>query len=376
MGPIPLLLHGRHGGPTVTYRRFHRWIVPWRFTSLTEEYDALRAGLGLIDVSTQGVIEVRGHDRLSFLNALLTNDLKRIAPGSARGAALLDASAKLVADVLVINDPDVVWLLCDIDHAATVAQVLERYHVSEDVAVINHERSHAILALEGPEAMRGFRELVGASAAASLKRPGQQIMIEWEQIPARFVRQSWIGGDGLLCLVPAQAAPLVWNLLGRAGEPLGLRFVGWEALNIARIEAGIPWIDVDMDATNLLPETGLVPRLVSDTKGCYLGQEIIARLQTYGSMSKRLMHLVIEGDRVPEPGDQIVSHGHDPEEPLGQVTSACSSVALARPLAMGYVKRGAYAPGTRVEIVSGATRVPAMVSERLLAFPITPLRSP
>jgi aminomethyltransferase len=138
---------------------------------------------------------------------------------------------------------------------------------------------------------------------------------------------------------------------------LGLTLVGWEALNTARIEAGIPWFGIDMDMTNLLPETGLEDVLASGTKGCYLGQEIIARMRTYGSPNKKLMGLRVEGRDVPQAGDGIVRAG----EMVGRVTSGCDSPALRRPIAMGYVKRGAYEPGTAVEIVRGDDRLAATV---------------
>ena len=133
-------------------------------------------------------------------------------------------------------------------------------------------------------------------------------------------------------------------------------------LNTARIEAGLPWPGIDMDETNLLSETGLESTAVSLTKGCYVGQEIVARMATYGSASKKLVGLLVEGEQVPVVGDGIVRH----DDTLGVVTSACRSPALNRPIAMGYVKRGAYEPGTAGEIVRGAIRLKAAVVQRPL----------
>jgi len=116
-----------------------------------------------------------------------------------------------------------------------------------------------------------------------------------------------------------------------------------------------------------LPETGLSAVAVSDTKGSYIGQEIVARMQTYGSANKKLMGLRITGDEAVEAGDRIVRQG----EALGQVTSACRSPALQRPIAMGYVKRGVYEPGTAVEILHGTARLTASVAAR----PIVPASS-
>ncbi|MBI3996353.1 MAG: aminomethyl transferase family protein [Candidatus Omnitrophica bacterium] len=358
------MLHGKHATAPVLYQPFGPWIVPWRHTSLANEYDALRRTVGLIDGSTQALIEVRGADRVSFLHNLLTNDLKRLVPGTGCQAALLDASAKLIAPMLVLADADALWLLCELDRATVVMAALNRYLFAEQVTLVNHERQHAVLALEGPRAT----ELLCRAADTpmpELPNAGDHGILIVQGIPVRAIRYSLIGGHGALCLVALDDAQTVWEHLQRVGVPFGLQLVGWEALNVARIEAGIPWFGIDMDETHLLPETGLQNMTVSDTKGCYLGQEIIARLQTYGSVSKRLVGLLVEGDDVPRTGDRIVSPGSD--ETLGSVTSSCNSPALHRPIALGYVKRGAYDAGTRVDIVCGKARVPATVQVPPLA---------
>lgn len=361
---IPLLLHGKHAGPHVLYQPFGSWMVPWRYTSLASEYDALRQTVGLIDGSTQALIEARGADRVSFLHNLLTNDLKRLAPGTGCQAALLDASAKLIAPMLVLADADALWLLCELDRAAVVMATLNRYLFAEQVTLVNHERQQAVLALEGPRATQLLR-LAADAPMPELPNAGDHSILRVQGIPVRAIRHSLIGGHGALCLVALDEAQTVWEHFKRIGGSRGLQLVGWEALNVARIEAGIPWFGVDMDETNLLPETGLERVMVSDTKGCYLGQEILARLQTYGSVSKRLVGLSVEGDDVPRAGDHIVSPGTN--ETLGAVTSSCDSRALRRPIALGYVKRAAYDAGTRVDIVCGKARVSATVQVPPLA---------
>ena len=354
---VTLLLHGKHAGPTVRYDPFGPWIVPWRFHSFEEEYRALHTGAGLIDYSTQAVVECRGADLVGFLQRILTNDLTRLSPGTGCQAALLTPSGKLLADLLVLADPDALWLLCDLQCAPVVAKTLDKYRFSEQVTVIAHERRQAVLALQGPGAIELLTHLSGT--VIELSRPGDHTGARVHEVPLRVIRHSLTGGFGVLCMVDADRVDAVWNSLRREGSPHGLRLVGWEALNAARIEAGLPWFGIDMDEANLLPETGLEAVAVSDTKGCYIGQEIVARMQTYGSANKKLMGLRVEGDEVAA-GDRIVRKG----EELGNVTSACRSPVLRCPIAMGYVKRGAYEPGTVVDILHGAARVRATVTER------------
>ena len=357
---VPLLLHARHRDERVLYQPFGPWVVPWRFDSFEAEYHALRRGVGLIDYSTQALLQVQGADRASFLHSLLTNDIKRLTPGSGCPAALLNVNAKLIAELFVLMEPDALWLLCDATRAADVASTLDRHLFTEAVTLTNHERRQAVLALQGPRTMDALAQLTEAKVA--LPRIGDHCATVIEDIPLRLARYSLTGDAGVLCLVDAEHAKSAWDLLQRHGAASGLRPVGWEALNTARIEAGIPWFCVDMNEDNLLPETGLEASAVSDAKGCYLGQEIIARLATYGSVSRRLVGLLIDGGQVPEAGDQIVQN----DEPVGSVTSACYSPTLQRPIAMGYVKRGAYEPQTAVEILRGKARLAATVVGRPL----------
>ena len=320
--PIPLLVHGRHASAGVTYQPFGPWIVPWRFSSTAVEYAGLTTAAGLIDYSILSHIEVAGEDRLAFLHSLLSNDIKRLAPGQGCQAALLSPNAKLIATLIVLAEASSVRLLCDATVAAIMASALERYVFSERVTIVNHERREAILALQGPRTIACLTQILGT--VVSLPDPEDHTTVSFDGASMRVIRHDLTAAGGVLCSVNAEAAAGVWQRLRERGLPHGLQLVGWETLNIARIEAGIPWFGIDMDDSNLLPETGLETRLASDTKGCYIGQEIVARMQTYGSASKKLVGLRLEGTQVPAAGDPIVSG----EEPVGQITSACHSPML------------------------------------------------
>ncbi|MBI4597075.1 MAG: aminomethyl transferase family protein [Candidatus Omnitrophica bacterium] len=373
---LTLLLHGRLG-PTVNYAPLGSWLLPWRIGDGQAEYAALQQAAALIDYSTLAAIEVRGADRVSFLQRLVTNDVARLAPGQGSPAALLDANGKMLAVFLILMDQEGLWLLCDVERAALITPLLDRYLFTEEVKVLNHERRWAALAVQGPKALPFLRELTEAApkppvnsgakegeAALSLMASGDHLLATLEGNPVRLIRHGITGGDGVVLLVEANTAEHTWQFLRDRGQNFGLRVSGWEALNIARIEAGIPWYGIDMDASNLLPETGLEATHASGTKGCYIGQEIVARLSTYGSPNKKLMGLVLgEGASVPASGDEIL---HE-QESIGRITSGCYSWRLKRPIAMGYVKRGRDEPNTPVQILHGQTRCHATVVRRPIA---------
>lgn len=329
--PLTLLLHGQHEGPTVRYEPFGPWLVPWRYTTFEAEYTALRQGQALSDVSLYALLEVQGRDRLSFLHNLLSQDVKRLQPGDGARTALLDPVAKMLGDLVVLVLPETCWLLCPLDQAPTIRSTLDKYLFSEDVRLINRERPYAALALHGPTAARA---------------PYSHRETSIEGLLVREVSFSPFGIHGLLYLVEAGRAVLLWEAL--RARP-AVQPVGWEALNAARLEAGMPWYGLDIDATHLLPETGLETLLASDSKGCYPGQEIVARMATYGSANKKLMLLLAEDDKPLEPGSELRREGGS----VGRVTSAGYAPARQRWLAFGYVKRGCYEPGTMLGLPDG-----------------------
>lgn len=364
----PLLLHGKHNDPAPTYHPLGEWVVPWYFQDPEAEYQLLRTGCGLIDYSSQALIEVRGADRISFLHNLLTNDVKRLSPGSGCQAALLTPTGKLISDLIVLADEEALLLLCEANRAVIVAQTLDRYLFSEQVQIVNHDRKLGVLALQGPRTMEVITQCLGK--VLSLPQPLDHAIASWQELPLRLIRYAIIGSEaiGILCLCPAERLLDVWEWWRSEGMRFGLGVVGWQALNTARLEMGTPWFGLDMDESTLLPETELEKLLASDAKGCYPGQEIVARLATYGTVSKRLMGILVESPQVPEGGDRIL---HDNKE-VGRITSGCFSYALQQPIALGYVKRGSYERGTAVHIDRAGTHVSALVVARPLVRRNTP----
>jgi len=363
-----LLLNPLHQQSGATFQSWQDWIVPWRFTGLDAEYQAVRQNCGLIDWSTMDLIGVRGADRIPFLHNLLTNDIKALKPGSGCHAGLVSPTAKLLADLIVLADAEAHWLLVDGSRTETVLKTLDRYHITEEVTLHGQTTQQAVFALQGPNSLSVLQRILNVQLR--FQRPLDHVMVKSESTPVRLVAHSPTGEPGVVLIVLAEQAAWLWDLLSQRGRPHGLVCVGWEALNTLRIEAGIPWYGVDMDEESLLPETGLEAHAVSDTKGCYVGQEVIARLQTYGSVSRKLMGLVCEGQVVPQANDPITSarggsaFGGKDGERLGTITSACFSPTLGKPIAMGYVKRPFYEVGTRVTVMRGEQALPATLVKR------------
>ncbi len=300
--------------------------------TLEQAYRAVQERCGLMTWSMWGLIHVEGPDRSTFLHSLLSNDIKTLAPNHSCEAALLTPTGKLLAHLLVLAESDAHWLLTDRSRTETVLRILNRYLIMEQVTLSDVSNAYTMVALQGPQ------------TTAVVDRVGQETVV-------RVVGYPVVTKDDRLLIVPAEQAARIRDRLIESGAEA----VGWETFNVLRIEAGMPWYGIDMDETNLLPETGLEKRLVSYTKGCYVGQEVVARLQTYGSVSQKLMGLVGEGDVVPERGDAILKDS----QPIGRITSACFSPARKQPIALGYIKRPFYETGTTVTVTHGEYEISA-----------------
>ncbi len=360
----PLLLHGRHAPAAIAYQELGPWMVPNDFGALDAEYRALRESSALIDYSIYARIDVTGADRVDFLHRILSNDIRALSPGEGTRAAVLSPNGKILAELLVLSETDQLTLLCEASRADTVVATLDRYLFTEQVALSNRERSDALLALQGPKTFAIIKTLFGEdlSGVPALHHRDSRL----DGIAVRLIRHALSASQGALLAVPADAALAVWDYLRTRGRQAGLWIAGWQALNTARIEAGIAWYGVDADESNLLPETGLDDALISESKGCYVGQEIVARMRTYGSASKKLMGLEIQSDQVPDSGCRILCEN----EEAGWVTSACLSPAVQHARALGYVKRPYYEAKSAVE---PARRVTILHAGQTLAATVTAL---
>jgi folate-binding protein YgfZ len=316
----------------------------------------VRAAAGIVDLSFQVGLSFSGADRATFLHNLLSNDIVGLRPGSGCYATLLTRESKIVSDARVLCFEDSIRLELDFRVKDRARQHLERFLVADDVEIEDRTESETALGVHGPRAGD-----VIAAAIPGLALPAVEFAHTLGTIGSAMilvVRVQWTGDPGYDLVVPRSQAADVWKALLSAGAPFGLHPIGMEAANILRVEAGIPWIDVDFDQSNLVLEAAL-ERGINFRKGCYLGQEIVERASARGHVNKRLVGLAVEGGLTPRVESRILYQGRE----TGRITSAVFSPQLRTPIALGYVRREATAPGTRVEIESSGSAASAVVTE-------------
>ncbi|MBI2359594.1 MAG: aminomethyl transferase family protein, partial [Deltaproteobacteria bacterium] len=320
-----------------------------------QEYQAVRSQAGLIDLCHRGLLCFQGPDRISFLQGMVSNDVKLLAPGDGLYAAVLDVSGKVLADVRIFCAGD--SLLVDLWEPLKekVLNHLNRYLVADEVEIMDLSGQYGALSLQGPNSRAIVERLLGTSEVPSAPYGYRSVKIDIAEVGV--LRATHTGEEGFDIMIAAGLLPDVISRLEEVGQSFSVRWVGRRALETLRVEAGIPLYGVDMDEGTLLLETGL-DHAVSFQKGCYLGQEVVERIRSRGHVNRKLVGLLLDGKEPAERGAKIRSG----EKEVGWVTSAVHSPALKRPIALGYVARDDWESGTRLTIHSGSATIPAVVS--------------
>ncbi len=346
-------LHEMHLRLGATMFESDGWLIPVSYGDELFEYASVRErGVGILDLSSRGRLIVTGSEAVQFLNGLITNDMKTLEEGHWMPAAFPNVQGRLIASVRIARRRD--YFLIDTE-AATHAEVwksLERFTLAGDFRVSDVTSQTVLLSVQGQNAAEIIRSQLGSTVAVIPKNGlGQTVFLENE---VTVLRATHTSEDGFDLLASSNDAEGIWESLANAGA----RPVGHDALEKLRIEAGVPRYGVDMDATTIVTEA--LDDAVSYTKGCYVGQEIIARIKYRGHVAKKLMG--IDFGQLVKPGKDSKIMTSDGRE-IGRLTSVTSSPHLGRTIALGYVKYDYISPGTEVTAVANAGAVRAQIHE-------------
>jgi folate-binding protein YgfZ len=291
-----------------------------------DEYARLREAVGLVDRSARGKLRLLGHEAPEFLQGQVTNEVEALEPGSGCYAALLTHKGKMLADMRILRGPDWLWIDTEPGTLQPVLRNVQTYSIGRDVRAADETSHRAMLSLVGPAA----REALDADPP-----PAEHAFVEGEH--GLYVSTD-VGVD-VICA--AADAPAV-------REALGVEPVSEDAAECLRVESGRPRYGLDMNAETIPQEAGLNERAVDFEKGCYVGQETVARLHYKGKPNRHLRGLLLS-----EPartGDELVLG----DKVVGRVGSAVLSPARG-PIALAIVRREA-APGETVEVGEGRAR--------------------
>ncbi len=290
------------------------------------EYQALRSGFGAVELADWSSVTLTGADRQAFLNNFSTNEVKKLQPGEHCEVFVTNVKGKILAHALAHCRDGELVLITVPGQAEKIIEHLDRYIIREDVQ------------LRDTTAERKYVLIAGGDGAGA--RLTHDAWIRWHLLQSPIC--------GLLETAP-ENLPQVWQELKADGAVA----CGATAFDALRIESGTPLFGIDFDDENLPQEVGRDELAISFTKGCYLGQETVARINALGHVNQGLAGVRFDGPELPSTNSELTQGG----AAVGQVTSVAYSPQLAAPLALAMVRRKWLAPGTKLESTAGPCEV-------------------
>jgi folate-binding protein YgfZ len=312
-------------------------------SELGGQLQALRQEAAVCIPGLRAVVGVSGPDHVQWLERITSMPLADLARGQCRWTTLMDGKGKLRADLRVMATGSQEGLLLEMPagQSAQLLRVLDMYILRDKVRLDDRTGSHAFLAALGPAIGAVLTECALPAPMGDADEVGRLPLVEQDDLVAAPSRLYGVPGVDLL--VPAEQGEALVTSLAAAGATL----VGLEALQVVRIERGVPWFTEDLSQDVIPLEAGLEAH-VSVTKGCYPGQEVVARIHNLGQVARRLVRLVTDGQPALAPGDALSGCGDRAGQEAGRLTSVAFDPLAGRTRALGFVRRAFWKEGTAV----------------------------
>ncbi len=349
-------LHSHHVRLGATFEDVTGWTMPVHYGDPVTEHRAVRQAVGLADLSHRGKLRVTGEDRVKWLQSVISNDILPLQPGQGRYSSFLTHKGKMLtyfrvyiqAEAVVLEDVGEIG-----DQTYTALRKFLLYGTKAKME--NCAESWGLLLVSGPKSALAIKAAFGTDVE-DLK-PISFITAAIGGQQALIARTEETGEHDYEVLIPADGVTVAWERLMDAGAQHGIKPFGSQAREALRIEAGIPKAGPDLNEEIVPPEANLEGKAFSLSKGCYPGQEVVARMDTYGNVRRHLVGLVVKGSAVPPKGAKLFSGDRE----VGWISSATESPNLNAPIAFGFPLRDFSKPGTILSIDIDGTRHEATV---------------
>ncbi|MGC1108174.1 MAG: glycine cleavage T C-terminal barrel domain-containing protein [Candidatus Acidiferrales bacterium] len=346
--PIETPLRTEHEKLGAHFGKYFGCALPASYGDANREYEFARESVALIDKNYRAVLAFTGKDRARYLNAMLTNNIRDLAPGQGNISLLLSPQGRILAEVETLALEDRLLVISYAMIRERLVEAFDKFIIMDDVTLEDLTDKFGTLALEGPKAAEIVRELCGMDLNA-LEELGH-IEKSATGIPCRIVRNSAAGAE---FITPRENLLALWDLLLDAARKHGGGPIGYEALNVLRLEEGVAWYGVDFDENQIPHQAALEASHINFSKGCYTGQEIVERVRSRGQIQRRRVMLRFPGDATPRAGEALFAGDVE----IGFVTRAAKSPKLGAVIGMGYVRREQTKPGSKVKWSGGEAEV-------------------
>ena len=347
-------LHMQHTQLGATFEEVTGWEIPAHYGDVASEHHAVRQAVGIADLSHRGKLRVTGEDRVKWLQSVISNDILPLQPGQGRCSSLLTHKGKMLTYFRLYMQTEAVMLEDVGEIGDTTFQALRKFLLYGTKAKMeNCAESWGLLLISGPKATHVVQSAFGVDVT-DLK-PVDFVTAQIGGHHALVLRTEETGEVDIEVMLPADSLLTAWTSAMQAGAKFGIKALGTHAREALRIEAGIPIAGPDLNEEIVPPEANLEGKAFSLSKGCYPGQEVVARMDTYGNVRRKLVGLALSNSIVPPHGAKLYSGNRE----VGWISSAVRSPQLNKAIAFGFPLRDFSTPGTELTVEFEGSRHPA-----------------
>ncbi|HKM82626.1 MAG TPA: glycine cleavage T C-terminal barrel domain-containing protein [Terriglobia bacterium] len=325
--------------------------LPDRFGDWRVEYGYLRESVGVVDKNYRAYLSFTGPDRVRYLNAILTNNIKELAENHGTVSLFLNPQGHIQAEIETYALGEELFCVSYAMIRERLIEGLEKYIIMDDVTLSDQTEEYATLAVEGPKAAEVAAELTGVDLGGMAELESREVSVG--AVPCRMVRRSPGGVSGAEFLAKRGEMEALWKVVAEAARRHGGGPAGYTALNVVRLEQRIPWFGSDFGEKQIPHEAGLQDSHISYTKGCYTGQEIVERVRSRGQVNRVRVSLQFDAAENVAANTVLMAEGKE----VGFLTRTGFSPGMSAWIGMGYVRREKAGVGTKMELAGGTATV-------------------
>lgn len=344
-------LHAQHVQLGATFEEVTGWEIPIHYGDIAAEHRAVREAVGIADLSHRGKLRVTGEDRVKWLQSIISNDILSLQPGQGRYSSFLTHKGKMLTYFRVYLQAEAIMVEDVGEIGETTFQAMRKFLLYGTKAKMeNCTESWGLLLISGPKSAQVVQSAFGVDVADV--HPVDFVTAQIGGHHALVLRTEETGEMDIEVLLPTESLLTAWTSVLQAGAKFGITAIGTQAREALRLEAGIPKAGPDLNEEIVPPEANLEGKAFSLSKGCYPGQEVVARMDTYGNVRRKLVGLIIRDSVVPLPGAKLYSGDRE----VGWISSAVHSPQLNKVIAFGFPLRDFSTAGTELTVECGGNK--------------------
>jgi folate-binding protein YgfZ len=325
--------------------------LPTGWTDARVEQEFARKSVALVDKNYRAYLSFTGPDRVRYLNAILTNNIKELAVRHGNVSLLLNPQGHILAEIETYALAESLFCVSYAMIRERLIEWLDKYIIMDDVTLTDETARFGTLGLEGPAAAAVALEVAGVELSELAELERREIAVG--AVPCWITRRSPGGVVGCDFLCEQEKLADLWQVLLAGVKKHGGGPMGYAALSAQQLAQGVAWFGYDFGEKQIPHEAGLEMTHISYTKGCYTGQEIVERVRSRGQVNRRRVDLLFDTAGMPTAGDALTVDGKE----VGFVTRAADPSFLAHAIGMGYVRKDYNALGSKLNWAGGTAAV-------------------